>query len=90
MQATTVRTTTASQHKPHARRLSRGRYEIESRTTPGVMYTVTLTGRDAYTCECRAHEFGRDCWHHAAAQQLSTVMERWYAQATTPAARVAA
>jgi len=82
---------TTNQHRPHVRRLGRGQYAIESRTTPGVVYTVTLTGRDTHTCTCRAHEFGRDCWHSGVARQLSRMMEAWYAQAVTPAStRVAA
>ena len=81
-QSTPPRRPTASSYRPHIRRLARGVYQIGSRTIPDAFYTTTLTGRDTHTCTCPAYAHGRDCWHHAAAQQASAFFARWYGQAT--------
>jgi len=78
----------ATSYRPHIRRLSQGVYEIGSRTIPGALYTVTLTGRSSHTCTCPAYAHGRDCWHHAAARQASSFFSKWYGQAVRVAAPV--
>ncbi len=81
IQSTKPRRPTAASYRPIVRRLGQGVYQIGSRTIPGALYVVTLTGRDSHTCTCPAYAFGRDCWHHAAAVQASGFFERWYSQA---------
>ena len=91
--STPSRRPTAASYRPIVRRLGQGTYQIGSRTIPGALYVVTLTGRDTHVCSCPAYAFGRDCWHHAAARQASGFFERWYAQALpvmAPAAPVPA
>ena len=89
IQSTKPRTPPATSYRPIVRRLGRGTYEIGSRTIPGALYTVTLTGVMSYTCTCKAYEHNRCCWHHAAARQASAFFSKWYGQAVpvmTPAA----
>ncbi len=82
IQSTKPRRPKASTYRPHIRRLGKGVYQIGSRTIPGALYTVTLTGRETHVCSCPAYAFGRDCWHHAAARQASAFFAKWYGQAT--------
>ncbi len=80
--STPSRKPTASSYRPHIRRLSQGVYQIGSRTIPGALYVVTLTGRSSHTCTCPSFVKGsRDCWHHAAAVQASAFFSKWYGQA---------
>ncbi len=73
----------ASSYRPHIRRLGQGVYQIGSRTIPGALYTVTLTGRDTHVCTCPSFVKGsRDCWHHAAAVEASSFFSKWYSQAS--------
>ncbi len=81
-QSTPSRRPTASSYRPLVRRLGQGVYQIGSRTIPGALYTVTLTGRDSHTCTCPAYAHGRNCWHAAAARQASAFFSKWYGQAT--------
>ncbi len=81
IQSTKPRGPKASSYRPHIKRLARGVYQIGSRTIPGALYTVTLTGRDSHTCTCPAYAHARDCWHHAAARQASAFFSKWYSQA---------
>jgi hypothetical protein len=57
-------------------------YLVESATDPDVEYKVERIkreGRKYYTCQCKAGQAGRDCWHKRAAVAHSD----WYhAQAT--------
>ncbi len=80
--STPSRRPTATSYRPIVRRLGQGVYQIGSRTVPGALYTVTLTGRDTHVCTCPSFvKAGRDCWHAAAARQASGFFERWYSQA---------
>ncbi len=81
IQSTKPRRPTATSYRPIVRRLGQGVYQIGSRTVPGALYTVTLTGRDTHVCTCPAYTYGRDCWHHAAARQASAFFSKWYSQA---------
>ncbi len=74
-------TPTAPAFKPHARRIGRGTYQIESRTTPGMTYTTTLTGQHTHTCTCPAGLKNRRCWHADLARRMSDFYARWYGQA---------
>ncbi len=80
IQSTKPRRPTASSYRPIVRRLGQGVYQIGSRTIPGALYVVTLTGRDTHICSCPAYAHGRDCWHHAAVRQASAFFAKWYGQ----------
>ncbi len=87
IQSTKPRRPTASRYRPLVRRLGQGVYQIGSRTIPGALYTVTLTGRSSHICSCPSFVKGsRDCWHHAAAVQASAFFAKWYGQAVRVAA----
>ncbi len=77
IQSTPPRRPTASSYRPHIRRLGKGVYQIGSRTIPGALYTVTLTGRDTHVCSCPSFvKAGRACWHAAAARQASAFFSK--------------
>jgi len=81
--STPSRKPTTTSYRPIIRRLSQGVYQIGSRTIPGALYTVTLTGRSSHTCTCPSFvKAGRGCWHHGAARQASAFFAKWYGQAS--------
>jgi len=85
IKSTVKSTAPASTFKPRVRRLDAGRYLIESASRPGRGHTTTAT-----TCSCIGFSYRKTCKHVALVQALEPAMERWYAQATTPAAPVEA
>ncbi len=82
-QSTATRTNPATTWKPRVRRLGPGRYLVESASRPGRGHTTTAT-----SCSCVGFSYRHHCKHVALVQALEPSMERWYGQATSPAAPV--
>ncbi len=84
-QSTAKSTTPATTFKPRVRRLSQGRYLVESTSRPGRGHTTTPT-----SCSCVGFSYRHHCKHVALVQALEPAMQQWYGQATPSAAPVVA
>ncbi len=82
IKSTATRPTRASDFKPRVRRLTPGRYLVESATTRGVGHQVT-----ADRCTCTGFTYRGTCRHIALVQAIEPRMQAWYGQ-RAPVGRV--
>ncbi len=76
-------TKSSTPFRPRVRRLGPGHYLVESATKPGTGHPCTTDH-----CNCKGFSYRGTCRHVALVRAMEPAMERWYAQATPPAAPV--